>query len=136
MGLQSTITHRFDNGYVLVEIGSRNKEPHYYTLPENKADEFQREYKKNSNKLGWASAGVMLAAIAAVLTPVALTTKNIQNKFARNALGVAAGIAGGIGSMFINYKLETNSHQKLLKKYDAKIVDSSKPSVTVDTIIK
>ena len=125
MAISSAVTRKLDNGYVQVEIGPMNREPHYYKVPESKADEFQHEYKSNSKKVNLASAGIMFAAVAATLFPTAYFTKKVENRTLKTFLQIGAGILGGVCSMFVCNKIEMNSHKKLLDKYNAALIDKS-----------
>jgi len=125
MALDSTITRKFDNGYVLVKIGSGNNEQKYYKLPEVNAEKFQSEYKKNQNKMSWISTGLMLSGIVVAITPVYIATRNITNKTIKMILGALAGILGGIGTSFISTKIEKNSHKNLMDKYKATEFDNT-----------
>ena len=132
MALTTEVTKKFNNGYVQVTVNSKNNGSKYYKVPENRADEFQAEYKKNKKKLNWSTTGIMLATIAAVLTPVAFFSKKIENKTYRTLLGIAAGVVGGIGSMLVTNKIEMNSHAKLLKKYNASTIDYSSSKLPIN----
>ena len=132
MAISSAVTRKLNNGYVQIDIGPTNREPHSYKVPETRADEFQREYKKNSKKVNLASAGIMFAAVAATLFPTAHFTKNIEKKFLKTVLQIGAGIAGGVAAMFLCNRVEMNSHQKLLNKYDAELIDKSQLGLKLD----
>ena len=119
MGLTSTVTGKYENGYVRVEIGSRNREHKYYKLPEANVDAFEREYKKNSSKLGWASTGIMLGAIIAAITPAALLSKKIEKKALRHVANICPAVLAGLASVALSNRIEANSHTKLLQKYGA-----------------
>ena len=119
MTLRAEVIKKYNDGFVQVEIGAPNREPKYYKLPETKADAFQSEYMKNSRKMRWTTTGLMLAGIAAAITPVALLSKKIQNKTLRSAFGIVSGITGGVGAMFLSNKVEIKNHTKLLQKYEA-----------------
>jgi len=130
--INSAVTKNYNNGYVQVEIGAPNRAPKYYKVPELKADEFQKEYKNNRKKIKWATAGIMLGAVVAVLLPVSYFTKKIENKTMGKILGIASGVVGGIGAMFLNNKIEINSHEKLLKKYNAEVIDKKRFGLKLD----
>lgn len=130
--INSAITKNFSNGYVQVEIGAPHRAPKYYKVPELRADEFQKEYKTDRKRIKWATAGIMLGAVVAVLLPVSYFTKKIENKIAGKILGIASGVLGGIGAMFLNNKIEMNSHEKLLKKYNAEVIDKSRFGLKLD----
>lgn len=125
MALTSSITGRYDNNDVRVEINSKRQEPRYYRVPENKADAFQREYKKNSARMPWINTGLTLGAIAATIIPMSFLTNKIDSRSIRMLLGVLAGLVGGVGSMYLGAEIEANSHKKLLSKYNAQEIDSS-----------
>ena len=131
MAIQSTVTRKFNNGYVQVEIGAGNQEPRYYKVPESKADSFQREYKENINRMRGVSTGITLGLITAAIIPVALITNKIDNKTTRTIVGILAGLAGGVGSMYISDKVEMKNHDKLLKKYNAEIIDPYKSQLPI-----
>lgn len=131
MALNSAVTRKLDNSYVQVEIGSGKRGPKYYKVPENKADEFQKEYIKSSNKMQWTSTGVMIGAIFTMIIPTYFATASMKNKTLKMALGLTAGLIGGICSMFISDNIEKKSHAKLLKKFDAKEMDYSKSRLPI-----
>ena len=125
MALHSNVIQNYTNGNVLIEIGSKNGIPKYYKVQESCADEFQREYIKNSKRSQWQSTGLLSAAIILFVFPVSMLAKNLEKR-SKMILGVASGIAGGFCSMVLSNKLEQNSYTKLLKTYNAKEVNYNK----------
>lgn len=123
MAITSSVTKNLDNNYVQVEIQSKNRETMYYKVPENKADSFQKEYKKNSKKMPWINTGLTLGAIILAVFPMSLLTQKIEQKSLRMAIGVIAGIIGGVGSMYLGTEIESKSHKNLLKKYNAEKIN-------------
>ena len=132
MSIDFKITRKFNDGCVQVEAGRKNRVPNYYKVPENRVDEFEKEYKKNSKKIAWISAGTLTAAIIAVLLPVTHFSQKITNKTLRGFLNILAGVVGGTTSMIVNNKIEMNSHSKLLKKYNAEVIDYSKNKLNLE----
>lgn len=126
MTISSAVTRKFDNGYVQVEIESNRQDTRYYKVPEDRADSFQREYKKNSKKAPWVETGLTMGAIVALIVPTYFATKKIESKSIRMVLGTLAGLTGGIGSIQLGNKIEAKSHTKLLQKYNAEEIDYSK----------
>ncbi len=131
MAITTAVTRKFDNNYVQVEIESNRQEPRYYKVPENKADSFQKEYKKNSKKMPWIDTGLTLGAIIVMIVPTFFATKKIESKTARMFLGTLAGLVGGFGAMHLGTKIEENSHSKLLQKYGAEEIDYSVSSFPI-----
>ena len=129
MAFDSKISKRFDNGYVQVEICPPSGDIKYYKVPENKADEFQNEYKKHRNKADFISSGIMLAGVIVTLLPALYFTKQITNKTTKNIINIGAGITGGLLASFIGNKTEVKNHTKFLKKYDAETIDYSKKNI-------
>ena len=125
MALTTSVTRNFGNGFVQVEVDTGRQEPRYYKVSENKADSFQREYKKNSKNMPWINAGLTLGAIIVTILPVSLLTKKIESRSLRMLLGVLAGLVGGVSSMYAGAEIEANSHKKLLQKYNAEEIDYS-----------
>ena len=125
MALRSKIIQSYPNENVLIEIGSKSGTPRYYKVQESCADEFQREYIKNSKSLQWKSTGLLTAAIALCIFPVSMLAKNLEKR-TKMILGVVTGIAGGFGSMALSNKIEQKSYSKLMQKYNAKEVNYTK----------
>ena len=124
MTLSSSIIKNMNNGYVVVKIGTSDRNIKYYKVPENKADEFQSEYKKNSKKNSLSSTFIMLAAVIAALVPTALLTKKVDNNTKRTLINVGAGVAGGIMASAATGRVEQKSYLKLLNKYNAEPVEN------------
>lgn len=132
MAVDFKITRRFSDGCVEVEAGRKNRASNYYKVPENRVDDFKKEYKKNVTKMGWISAGTLTAAIIAVILPVTHFTKNIGKNSIRTVINLMSGVAAGALSMIATNKIEMKSHSKLLEKYDASVIDYSKSRLKLD----
>ena len=129
MALTSSVVKNYDNGYVKIEIGQKNREPKYYLVPENNADTFEKEYKTNAKKMTWASSLLMVGVIVATLLPLSAVLKKIENKTAQTLCGITAGVIGGMASLFISNNIERKSHSKLLQKFNAKPADNKTPEL-------
>ena len=126
MKIDSKVVKNYENGYVKIEISSLDSAPKYYRVPENKADEFQSEYKKNKSKMDWINGGILLGSILGVILAASALTKNIANKAVRAVSNIAAGVAGGIISLFISNKIEQNNYEKFMQKYEAEEISKNK----------
>lgn len=122
MALHTSIVSRYDNNYVKIEISSNGKNPRFYKVPENKVDDFQKEYKKNSNHYPWISSGLILAGAIITTLPTYFLTKGMQKKGIKNFIGCLSGVIGGAGGIYLSAVLDGKSHEKLLKKYNASSV--------------
>mgnify|MGYP007070347547 CR=1 FL=1 len=131
MSINTAVTKKYDNGYVQVEVSSKRYDPVYYKLPEKYADSFQKEYKKDNKKNGWMNAGIMIGAIASFVALSGLITKKIASQSTRTLVGVLFGLTGGVGSMYLSSNIEAKNHEKLMKKYNAELIDYSQSSFPV-----
>ena len=123
MALNSTITRKYENNYVQIEIGGNRAGAKRYKLPADKVDEFTKEYKSNSSKMAWTSTGIMMGAILATVMPTyIITASRVSNRVLKPVIGIAVAVAAGIGSLFISTAIEKKSHNKLLEKYNAEEV--------------
>ena len=123
MALNSTITRKYENNYVQIEIGSNRAGAKRYKLSADRVDEFTKEYKSNSSKMAWASTGIMMGAILATVMPTyIITASTVSNRILKPVIGIAVAVAAGIGSLFISTAIGKKSHNKLLEKYNAEEV--------------
>lgn len=125
MPITSAVTRKFDNNYVQVEIQGKKYDTRYYKVPEDRADSFQAEYKKNSSKAGWVSNGLMILGLAALTAVSYFATKKMENKSLKTMIAMFAGVTGGIAGTFAGAKIESKNHQNLLYKYNATEIDYS-----------
>ena len=131
MKLQTSITRKIDDNYVQVEVQSKNQDIRYYKVPEAKADSFQKEYVKNSKRASLQSNLMLLGAIIATIVPMHFLTKKIENTLVKSCLGVFAGIAGGVGSMYLSANISAKSHTNMLQKYEAEEIDFEKQKLPI-----
>ena len=71
------------------------------------------------------STGITLGSIIALIVPTHFATRNIESKSTRMFLGTFAGLAGGIGSLYLGMRIAEKNYAKLLNKYDAQELDYS-----------
>ncbi len=131
MALTSSVTRKFDNNYVQVEINSNKYETRYYKVPESEADSFQAEYKKNSKKANRLSNGLMILGLAATTVAAYFATKKMENKALKTIISLVAGVSGGIAGTFAGAKIEAKDHQNLMYKYNATEIDYSQSNLPI-----
>lgn len=123
MALQTSVVSRYDNNYVKLEVSSNGKNPRFYKVPEQKVDNFQKEYKKNSSRYPWISSGLIVAGALITLLPTRYFTKEMKKTGVKNFINFLSGVVGGMGGAYLSAVLDSKSHQKLLEKYGSSSVD-------------
>lgn len=118
MAVTTKINRKLDNDCVQIEITSKKTWTRYFKVPESKADSFCASYKKNDKKIKRMSTAAFVLS-PFIGTIIALPfTKNL-GRGARTGIGIAAGIASAIGSVFAMAPVIEKNNNKLLKKFDA-----------------
>ena len=120
MGLEAKITNKLTNQCVQVEIGnSKSETKKYYSVPENRADEFIASYKKNDKKISFFTNTAFVSAILGGVLLTSLMTRNLKSGILRWTLNTIGGIAGGVASFIAGDKYIQNKQNKLMQEYQA-----------------
>ena len=120
MGLEAKITNQLTNQCVQVEIGnSKSETKKYYSVPENRADEFIASYKKNDKKISFVTNTAFVSAILGGVLLTSLITRNLKSGILRWALNTMGGIAGAVASFLAGDKYIQNKQNKLMQEYQA-----------------
>lgn len=120
MGLETKITNRLNNNNVQVEISNPKTETKkYFSVPENKADEFITSYKKNNKNVSVFTNTIFVSSILAGVLLVSACTRNIKSKALKWILNTTGGIVGAVCSFSGSDKYIQKKQDKLLKEYQA-----------------
>lgn len=126
MAITTSVTRKFDNNFVQVEVNSTNSNPRYYKVPAEKADSFQAEYIKSSKKMyNWSTILTICSVIGGTGLAIACTQR-LSNKLAKFAISAATGILAGVISTYEANKSSVKSHKNMLEEYNAQEIDYSK----------
>ena len=130
MTIKTEITRTFDNNYVQVEVTPKNGDVHYYKLPANYADSFQKEYKETSKKHLWIDRLVTVVGVFGSVFLASLYTKKLENFTSKMIMEIGAGLLGGTCTAYICEVFNKKSHDNMLNKYSAKQIhyDDNNPA--------
>ena len=123
MSITTAVTRKLDNNCVQVEIKSDNDATRYYKVPEQKADDFQKEYVANSKKVYNYSSLLSFSSVLGASALALIFTKNIANKILRYGLSAVTGIVAGVITTISTQKAAIKDHKKFLQDYDASVID-------------
>ena len=131
MAITTAVTRKMDNNYVQVEVKARKDDVRYYKVPEQYADTFQKEYVANSKKMSRLSNLMFFLSFPVTVGLSYLCTKKLDNKNLRMAIGVCAGIIGGVGTSYAGVNMTTKNHKAFLEKYNSEEIDYSESKLPI-----
>ena len=124
MGIDVKVLNKLDKNNVVIEVDSdKNRKPKFYKVPENNADTFVNEYKKNDKKTSIVANTAFVSAVFAGVMLASLATKKLKNTVLKWIIGTAGGIAGAILSIFGTSEYIDKSKNKLLKEQNAQEIN-------------
>lgn len=118
MAVTANISRKLDNNCVQVDISSKKIWTRYFKVPENKADSFIANYKKQDTRNNWRSNLMMLTGALAGCFIASIFTQKLS-KGIKTAIGILAGLLGTAGAIFTNATIVRKQEDKLLKNYNA-----------------
>ena len=118
MAPEINITNKLSNNHVQVEIKSKNVPTRYFKVPEQKADEFCKNYKQFEKKQRINSA-IRIAVPAVILCTIANYFTQGKSKLIQWTAGIGLGMAGIMGATRWNVKKLIKKEDELLNKHNA-----------------
>ena len=118
MGLSVEIGKKLDNNCVEVTVNSPKCPTRFFKVPENKADEFCKQYKNNDSNSGFITAGVITGTAIASCSIANILAKNLS-KIYRNGIGVLVGIASVLAATVATAPLAVKREEQVLKQFNA-----------------
>lgn len=118
MAISAEIKQKIDNNCVRVEVSGKKVPTRYFRVPEDKADTFCEQYKKNDTRTGYLTGAITVGAVLAVCA----TINALMQKAApvvKRSIGIGAGIITAIGSLWATAPLVVKREDKLLNQFGA-----------------
>lgn len=118
MAISAEIKQKIDNNCVRVEVSGKKVPTRYFRVPEDKADIFCEQYKKNDTRTGYLTGAITVGAVLAVCA----TINALMQKAApvvKRSIGIGAGIITAIGSLWATAPLVVKREDKLLNQFGA-----------------
>ena len=113
-----SVSSKIENkNYVRVNLGD-DIAPRYYIVDETKADEFVKEFKKQSKKTSIITNTSFFGSLFVGTVLTAFGSKNVKNDFLRYTINCAGGLAAGIASYIITGKYALNKQSVIEQKYN------------------
>lgn len=121
MALNTKISRDVGNGYVQVDISSKNEAPSYYIMPKNKTDSFILQYKKdrknNSILRNITFVGSLIFGSAVMLKLL----KNLNtNSILKGLLNICATVPFTLFSLNVCDNYIQSKRDELMKSHNAK----------------
>ena len=111
MTINTSITRKLDNNYVQVEVSSPKASTTFFKVPNNKADEFCREYKKMEKKNSKTYNIAFFSSIAIACILMSMLTKRFESKTPKLLLNI-------VGGLFAGYTADSAVRTYLIPKQD------------------
>lgn len=118
MAVDLKISRKLDNNYVQVDVSSKNMQTKYYRVPQNKADSFCANYKKNDKSMNFKSNAAFIGAAFAGCIGASFLTKNLKSA-AKFAIGIVSGVVCGTAATYGMAGAMEKSYKNLLATHGA-----------------
>ena len=121
MAVEAKISRDMGNGYVQVDLSTKNSDPSYYIMPQNKVNSFVNQYKKDRKNNAILGYGTMFSSVFLG----AFAMSKLLNRLKTNGIvKLLLNLCGTVGFSMFSMHLCDNYIQakrdELMQKHHAK----------------
>lgn len=130
MAIDTNIGRKLDNNSVQVDVIYPKNYIRHFKVPQNKADEFSSNFKKQAKKNDYITTGSLLVTVPVMCALAGLFTKNL-NKALKMTIGVICGVGGVLASTLASTKIIQSQEKKLLENHSSREIFYAKNKLPI-----